>query len=232
MRADNYALSEETKRLRDQEQARLTDRAYAEALRLLDEAPALLDRVAAALLEKETLVAGGAARALRRTSSPSRAPRETVGSRSRSSATAADSAGSIRRVAAAASTTSASRSRISTRRVDTYARLFGAELEHRDDAWRSRASRRRRSASAASRVELLAALGDDTPVGTLPREARPRHAPRRVRGRRHPRRARRSRGARRRADRRGAARGPVRPRGRVRPPGLRPRRSLGGGVSG
>ena len=39
MRADNYALSEETKRMRDAEQARLTDHAYAEALRLLDEAP-------------------------------------------------------------------------------------------------------------------------------------------------------------------------------------------------
>src|SRR3954451_11242512 len=30
MRADNYALSEETKRLRDSEQARLTDHAFAE----------------------------------------------------------------------------------------------------------------------------------------------------------------------------------------------------------
>ena len=36
MRADNYALSEETKRLRDQEQARLTDEAYADAVRLID----------------------------------------------------------------------------------------------------------------------------------------------------------------------------------------------------
>ena len=35
MRADNYALSEETKRMRDSEQARLTDEAYAEALRLI-----------------------------------------------------------------------------------------------------------------------------------------------------------------------------------------------------
>ena len=35
MRADNYALSEETKRLRDSEQARLTDYAYEEAKRLL-----------------------------------------------------------------------------------------------------------------------------------------------------------------------------------------------------
>jgi cell division protease FtsH len=56
MRADNYALSEETKRLRDQEQARLTDGAFEEALRLLEKHRASLDRVAHALLEKETLV--------------------------------------------------------------------------------------------------------------------------------------------------------------------------------
>ena len=56
LRADNYALSEETKRLRDSEQARLTDGAYAEALRLLHKHRVPLDRVAAALLEKETLV--------------------------------------------------------------------------------------------------------------------------------------------------------------------------------
>src|SRR3954447_10778725 len=56
LRADNYALSEETKRLRDTEQARLTDAAYAEAVRLLRKHRAPLDRVAAALLEKETLV--------------------------------------------------------------------------------------------------------------------------------------------------------------------------------
>jgi cell division protease FtsH len=55
MRADNYALSEETKALRDQEQARLTDEAYEEALRLLVKHRGPLDRVAAALLEKETL---------------------------------------------------------------------------------------------------------------------------------------------------------------------------------
>jgi cell division protease FtsH len=55
MRADNYALSEETKRVRDQEQTRLTDHAYAEAIRLITKHRALLDRVAAALLEKETL---------------------------------------------------------------------------------------------------------------------------------------------------------------------------------
>src|SRR3989440_3541272 len=56
LRADNYALSEETKRLRDSEQALLTDTAYTEALRLLQKHRAPLDRVAAALLEKETLV--------------------------------------------------------------------------------------------------------------------------------------------------------------------------------
>ena len=56
MRADNYALSEETKRLRDSEQARLTDHAFAEAVRLLTKHRPALDRVAAALLEKETLV--------------------------------------------------------------------------------------------------------------------------------------------------------------------------------
>jgi cell division protease FtsH len=56
MRADNYALSEETKRLRDSEQARLTDGAYEEAVRLLQKHRVPLDRLASALLEKETLV--------------------------------------------------------------------------------------------------------------------------------------------------------------------------------
>jgi cell division protease FtsH len=55
MRADNYALSEETKRVRDQEQAHLTDDAYEEAVRLLSKHRAALDRIAHALLEKETL---------------------------------------------------------------------------------------------------------------------------------------------------------------------------------
>jgi cell division protease FtsH len=55
MRADNYALSEETKRLRDTEQARLTDTAYAEACRLLSKHRATLDKVANALLDRETL---------------------------------------------------------------------------------------------------------------------------------------------------------------------------------
>jgi cell division protease FtsH len=56
MRADNYALSEETKRVRDQEQARLTDGAFSEAVRLLQKHRVSLDRIATALLNKETLV--------------------------------------------------------------------------------------------------------------------------------------------------------------------------------
>jgi cell division protease FtsH len=56
LRADNYALSEATKTVRDEEQAHLTDGAYEEAVRLLRKHRAPLDRIAAALLEKETLV--------------------------------------------------------------------------------------------------------------------------------------------------------------------------------
>jgi len=42
--------------VRDEEQAHLTDGAYEEAVRLLRKHRAPLDRIAAALLEKETLV--------------------------------------------------------------------------------------------------------------------------------------------------------------------------------
>ena len=66
MRADNYALSEETKRLRDSEQARLTDHAYEEAQRLLVKHRVSLDRLAVQLLERETLLARGAEGAARR----------------------------------------------------------------------------------------------------------------------------------------------------------------------
>jgi cell division protease FtsH len=55
MRADNYALSEQTKQLRDDEQARLTDTAYNDAVRLIGKHRAALDRLAHALLEQETL---------------------------------------------------------------------------------------------------------------------------------------------------------------------------------
>jgi cell division protease FtsH len=56
MRADNYALSEQTKQLRDGEQARLCDHAFDEALRLLSKHRRSLDVLAAALLDKETLL--------------------------------------------------------------------------------------------------------------------------------------------------------------------------------
>ncbi len=55
MRADNYALSEETKSLRDAEQARLTDEAFEEAIRLITKHRGHLDRLAGMLLEQETL---------------------------------------------------------------------------------------------------------------------------------------------------------------------------------
>ena len=78
MRADNYALSEETKRVRDSEQARLTDDAYREAVRLLEKHRAALDRVAHALLEKETLVREELEELLADVTTESRAS-ETVG---------------------------------------------------------------------------------------------------------------------------------------------------------
>src|SRR5262249_56095571 len=49
MRADNYALSEETKRLRDAEQARLTDEAFQEAIPLIPKYRGHLDTLASAL---------------------------------------------------------------------------------------------------------------------------------------------------------------------------------------
>src|SRR3954469_5601296 len=56
LRADNYALSEETKRVRDNGQARLTCDAYARAVRLIEKHRGSLDRLSQALLEKETLM--------------------------------------------------------------------------------------------------------------------------------------------------------------------------------
>jgi cell division protease FtsH len=55
VRADNYALSEETKRMRDAEQRGITDAAYREALRLVELHRPYLDRLAQALLATETL---------------------------------------------------------------------------------------------------------------------------------------------------------------------------------
>jgi cell division protease FtsH len=78
LRADNYSLSEETKRLRDAEQAHLTDEAYAETTRLLGKHRGALDRVAQALLEKETLAASELAELLTGVETESHAA-ETVG---------------------------------------------------------------------------------------------------------------------------------------------------------
>jgi len=78
MRADNYALSEETKAIRDHEQARLTDEAFAEALRLLVKHRPSLDRIALALLDKETLDKDELAELLEGTEAESRSS-ETVG---------------------------------------------------------------------------------------------------------------------------------------------------------
>jgi ATP-dependent Zn protease len=56
MRADNYALSEHTKRVRDEEQGRLCDYAFSEAFRLLSKHRRTLDMLSAVLLEKETVM--------------------------------------------------------------------------------------------------------------------------------------------------------------------------------
>ena len=66
MRADNYALSEETKRMRDSEQARLTDEAYAEALRSHGQAPASPRPGRGGAAREGDALARRAARALRR----------------------------------------------------------------------------------------------------------------------------------------------------------------------
>jgi cell division protease FtsH len=55
MRADDYALSEETKRLRDREQRAITGEAYRWAVAMVTRHRAQLDRLAQALLERETL---------------------------------------------------------------------------------------------------------------------------------------------------------------------------------
>jgi cell division protease FtsH len=78
LRADNYSLSETTKSLRDQEQASLTDSAYAEAVRLLQKHRAPLDKLATALLEKETLLRDEVVALLADVGSESRAS-ESVG---------------------------------------------------------------------------------------------------------------------------------------------------------
>ena len=74
MRADNYALSEETKRVRDDEQGRLTDSAYEEAKRLIGKHRAALDRISAALPDRQTLRPGPRGAAAGRRSPVDRGP--------------------------------------------------------------------------------------------------------------------------------------------------------------
>ena len=228
MRADNYALSEETKRLRDSEQARLTDHAFAEAVRLLTKHRAALDRVASALLEKETLVrdevealladvAGGVA--LQRL-------RRRLASCAAELRLARLASSGWRR---AASIISAWPSPISTRRS---ARTRASSERSSSTGRRSpsRASRPRPCSSARTRRAALARSEDDTPVGRFLASRGPgmHHVAFEVD--RRPCRARVAEARGRRARRRRAARGSLRPRGGVRPPGFRPRRSRGGGV--
>ncbi len=55
MRADDHGLSEDTKRLRDREQRELTERALEWSVQMVAEHREQLDRLALALLERETL---------------------------------------------------------------------------------------------------------------------------------------------------------------------------------
>ena len=55
MRADDHTLSEETKQLRDRELREITERALLWAARMVAEHRVQLDRLAHALLERETL---------------------------------------------------------------------------------------------------------------------------------------------------------------------------------
>ena len=79
MRADNYALSEETKRLRDSEQARLTDQAFAEAVRLLTKHRAVARPRRAARCSRRRRSSATRSRRCSPTSPSSRSSSELVG---------------------------------------------------------------------------------------------------------------------------------------------------------
>ena len=171
MRADNYALSEETKRVRDQEQARLTDDAYQEAVRLITKHRAALDRLAR--------------RCSRRRRSFGTRCRRCSPTSSRSPARARPSARSFRSSASKPTRPSGR----SPRAADSISRVqakgihhLGVAVEDLDEAVDTyRAPLRRRARAprhveaqgveaaalrvGESRVELVASLGDETPVG-------------------------------------------------------------------
>ncbi len=223
MRADNYALSEETKRLRDAEQARLTDEAFRGGDPPDHEAP-LQPRPACRSAAREGDARQGRARRA------ARGPRArvTCGRDGRHRPRAALGA-RYHRPACGASTTSASRWPTSTRRSRATSGCSAPSsraVRPHDEQGVEAASLR----VGAGHVELLAALGPDTPVG--------RFLARRGPGMHHvayevedlPERARpgsRAQGAQLidTAPRHGA----VRDAGRLRPPRRRPRRTLGAG---
>ena len=160
MRADNYALSEETKRLRDSEQARLTDQAYDEALRLL-----LKHRSPAGSRRRGAARAGDAR--------PSRAGSAALG-RQGGVAVVRDR----RHRARPAHARLSSIARVHVRgihhlgvavadldeAVETWERLFGASVEHRDSL-ESQGVDAVSLRVGESRIELLMPTGEDTPVG-------------------------------------------------------------------
>ena len=222
MRADNYALSEETKRLRDAEQARLTDEAYQEAIRLITKHRAHLDRLAAALLEKETLNKDELDEMLADIEPESRAA-ETIGTVRALPVGAGYASPSCR-----ASTTSVSQSKTSTRRSRaTSACSAPSSKAVRPTA--SRASRRRRCASGRAASSCSRPLGPDTPVG--------RFLARRGPGMHHvayevddlPAELTRLEGQGAELIDAAPTPGPLRDAGRLRPPRRRPRRPLGAG---
>ena len=162
MRADNYALSEETKRLRDGEQARLTDEAYDEADAPADEAPRRRStgsprrcssaRRSSATSSTSCSKASSASRGARRPSAPcALCPTTSVST----SIGAWRSGGFI---------TSASPSPTSTRRCRPTG-ACSAPRSRRGRRSRRRAPRRPRCTSATAGSSCSLRCADDTPVG-------------------------------------------------------------------
>ena len=162
MRADNYALSEETKRLRDKEQALLTDGAYEEAIRLLEKHRSALDRVAGALLDRETLNRDDL-ESLLADLEPESALQRSASARSVPfrSLTKPDSASGRERPADPPRRDGGRRPRRGRRDLRA---LFGARVEHRatveDQGVEAASLTARRGARRAD-----GSLGADTPVG-------------------------------------------------------------------
>ena len=112
--------------------------------------------------------------------------------------------------------------------VDTYRRLFGAEVEHRE-TMSSQGVEAAAVRVGESRVELLASLGEETPVGKFLANRGPgmHHVAYEVSDLRRELKGLAEQGVE--LDRRGAAPGALRARGRLRPPGRRPRSPRGAG---